>query len=135
MLQSDFAYMISPSMFTRFVLPDLNACCEKMEHAFYHLDGVGQIVHLESLLALPRLRGIQWVPGYDKPPCEEWLPLLARIRAAGKLCQVTVTPQGALEIVKALGGKGFCFVIDEPPLTPAEGEAFLQEMNNSRQKR
>ncbi|MBM3153067.1 MAG: hypothetical protein FJZ96_12845 [Chloroflexi bacterium] len=128
MLQSDFSYMISPRMFERFVLPDLEACCAAMEHAFYHLDGKGQLVHVDALLSLPRLRGIQWVPGYGKPPCEEWLPLLKKIRESGKLCQVTVTPQGALTIVHELGGKGFCFNISEPQLTPAEGEAFLAEL-------
>ncbi len=125
MLQSDFSYMISPRMFERFVLPDLEACTNQMETAFYHLDGIGQIVHLDALLSLPHLRGVQWVPGYGKPPCEEWLPLLKKIREAGKLCQVTVSPEGALKIMEALGRKGFCFVIAEPQLTPAEGEAFL----------
>jgi hypothetical protein len=55
--------MISPQMFERFVLPDLLACCEFLDYAFYHLDGKGQLPHLNMLLALERLRGIQWVPG------------------------------------------------------------------------
>jgi 5-methyltetrahydrofolate--homocysteine methyltransferase len=127
MLQSDFSYMISPKMFERFVLPDLEACCAKMDYAFYHLDGKGQLVHVDALLSIPRLRGIQWVPGFGKPPCEEWLPLLKRIRTAEKLCQVTVNPEGALTILRELGGKGFAFVIDEPQLTPEQGKAFLEE--------
>ncbi|MGB9777757.1 MAG: alpha/beta hydrolase, partial [Anaerolineae bacterium] len=45
------------------------------------------------LLSLPRLRGIQWVPGYGKPGPEHWLPVLRRIRESGKLCQVTVSPE------------------------------------------
>jgi len=45
MLQCDFSYMISPDMFERFVLPDLTACCEHLDHGFYHLDGKGQIPH------------------------------------------------------------------------------------------
>jgi hypothetical protein len=128
MLQSDFSYMISPKMFERFALPDLEACCAQMDYAFYHLDGIGQLVHLDALLSLPRLRGIQWVPGYGKPPCEEWLPVLKKIRDAGKLSQVTVSPEGALTIIREIGGKGFCFNISEPQLTPAEGAAFLDEL-------
>ncbi len=130
MLQSDFSYMISPRMFERFVLPDLEACCAVMDYAFYHMDGKGQLVHLDALLSLPRLRGIQWVPGYGKPPCEEWLPVLQKIRHAGKLCQLTVSPQGALTIIRELGGNGFAFVIDEPQLTPDQGMAFLEELKN-----
>jgi hypothetical protein len=124
MLQSDFAYMISPAMFERYVLPDLAACCESLDHAFYHLDGAGQIRHLDMLLSLERLHGIQWIPGDAQPPPEEWLPLLKRIRDAGKLCQLYVQPEGARQIVRELGGRGFAFYIDQP-MSQAEAEAFL----------
>jgi hypothetical protein len=99
-----------------------------MEHAFYHLDGKGQIPHLEALLSVPRLRGIQWVPGEGNPAPEGWLPLLKRIREAGKLCQVTVTPAGAMAIIRELGGKGFCFHISDPQLSPDEGYALLNQL-------
>jgi len=130
MLQSDVSYMISPHMFERFVLPDLMTCCEKLDYAFYHLDGKGQIRHLDMLLSLSRLRGIQWVPGDGNPPPQHWLPLLKRIREGGRLCQVTVSPEGARTILRELGGKGFCFVISEPQLTPEEGIAFLKQMGS-----
>jgi hypothetical protein len=111
MLQSDFSYMISPRMFERLVLPDLTACCDTLDYAFYHLDGKGQVKHLDMLLAIERLRGIQWIPGDGAPPPEEWIPLLKRIRHGGKLCQLYVTPEGALKIARELGGKGFAFCI------------------------
>jgi 5-methyltetrahydrofolate--homocysteine methyltransferase len=111
MLQSDFSYMISPRMFERFVLPDLAACCDALDHGFYHLDGKEQIKHLDMLLSLERLRGIQWIPGDGQPPPEGWLPLLERIRDAGKLCQLYVSPRGASTIVKELGGRGFALYI------------------------
>jgi 5-methyltetrahydrofolate--homocysteine methyltransferase len=111
MLQSDFSYMISPRMFERLVLPDLIACCNALDYAFYHLDGKGEIKHLDMLLSIERLRGIQWVPGDGAPPPEEWLPLLKRIRDGGKLCQVYVTLDGALKIARELGGKGFAFCL------------------------
>jgi hypothetical protein len=131
MLQSDLSYMISPRMFKRFVVPDLEACCAHMDFGFYHLDGAGEIRHLDLLLTIPGLRGIQWIPGDGAPPPEEWLDLLRRIRAAGKLCQVYVTPGGAQKIVRELGGEGFIFSLweDAPSghrdLTPQEGEAAL----------
>jgi len=127
MLQSDFSYMISPTDFIRFVLPDIRSCCDEMDYAFYHLDGKGQISHLEHLLALDCLKGIQWVPGDGNPPSEEWLPLLSRIRKSGKLCQVSVTRLGAVKIIQNLGGRGFLFDITET-LTPGEGKDFLKEI-------
>ncbi len=111
MLQSDFSYMISPRMFERFALPDLAACCDALDHGFYHLDGKGQIKHLDMLLSLERLHGIQWIPGDGRPPPEGWLPLLKRIRDGGKLCQLYVSPQGARTIVDELGGRGFALYI------------------------
>jgi 5-methyltetrahydrofolate--homocysteine methyltransferase len=128
MLQSDFAYMISPAMFERFVMPDLEACCAHLDHGFYHLDGKGQIPHLDMLLGIERLRGIQWIPGDGAPPPQDWLPLLARIRQGGKLCQVFVSPAGALEIVENLGGKGFLLVVqhDGKLDDPENAAAFLK---------
>jgi hypothetical protein len=132
MLQSDFAYMISPRMFEQFVLRDIAACCDALDHGFYHLDGVGQIPHLDMLLSLERLRGVQWIPGDGQPPPEAWLPVLQRIRDAGKLCQLYVSPEGARTIVRELGGQGFALYIDQP-MSPGEAEAFLCEIEREGQ--
>jgi 5-methyltetrahydrofolate--homocysteine methyltransferase len=121
--------MISPRMFERFVLPDLIACCDHLDHGFYHLDGKGEIPHLDMLLAIPRLRGIQWIPGDGQPTPDRWLPLLKRIRDGGKLCQVFVRPEGAQRIVQNLGGKGFLLVIqheEDEFRDPKVAEAFLR---------
>lgn len=127
MLQSDFAYMISPEMFRRFVMPDLEASCDFLDYPFYHLDGVGQLPHLDQMLALPTLRGIQWIPGDGKPPPHEWPDLLRRIREAGKLQQVFVPPDGARKIVRELGGKGFLLAIGGLR-SPEEAQALYDEL-------
>jgi hypothetical protein len=127
MLQSDISAMFSPAMFERFVLPDLTTCCEYLDHGFYHLDGPGAIQHLDILLAMPRLCGIQWVPTDRKPGSDEWLPLLKRIIDGGKLCQVYVTAEEALNIVRNLGGKGFALYITEQ-LSGLEAEALLRQI-------
>ena len=131
MLQCDFSYMISPRMFERFVAPDLSEICDHLDHGFYHLDGKGEIPHLDLLLSIKRLRGIQWISGDGQPSPDQWLPLLKRIRDGGKLCQVFVTPQGALHIVRNLGGKGFLFVINDQTsefVQPERAEAFMQTL-------
>jgi hypothetical protein len=125
MLQSDLAYMISPGMFERFVVPDLIACCDLLDQGFYHLDGPGQIAHVDLLLGIPRLRGIQWIPGDGHPPPDQWLSLLKRIIDGGKLCQVFVTAEGALHIVRNIGGRGFFLAISDE-MAPDEAAAFLE---------
>lgn len=133
MLQCDFSYMISPKMFERFVLPDLSACCDHLDHGFYHLDGRGEIPHLDMLLSLKRMRGIQWVSGAGAPPPQRWLPLLKRIRDAGKLCQLYVTAAGARTIVRHLGGKGFAFhILGSMSETEADGYLRLLAADDKR---
>jgi hypothetical protein len=126
MQQSDFCCMVSPEMFERFILPDLDACTRHMEHAFYHLDGPGAIRHLDALLSLEHLKGIQWIPGDGNPPPEEWLPLLKRIRDGGKLCQVYVEAEGARTIVRELGGRGFALYIMSFINSAEEADDFLR---------
>ncbi|MDP6449180.1 MAG: hypothetical protein QF773_00055 [Lentisphaeria bacterium] len=87
MLQCDFAYMISPDMFDRFVKPELTKCCERLSNPFYHLDGPGQLPHLDSLLSIEALKGVQWVPGAGQPGITEWPKVYRKIRDAGKLIQ------------------------------------------------
>ncbi len=125
MLQSDFSFMISPDMFERFVMPDLVACCDRLDHAFYHLDGRGELPHLDMILSIERLRGIQWIPGAGQPEPQEWLPLLRHIRQAGKLNQVFVSPEGARTIVREIGGRGFVFGF-ENYWSPEEAELLLK---------
>ncbi len=128
-LQSDISYMISSKMFERFVLPDLEMACKYLEFPFYHLDGIGQIKHLDMLLSIPNLRGIQWVPGDGQPPAEKWLPLLKRILDAGKLVEVTVSSEGAIEITKSLGCKSLQFHIIEN-LDHETSENLMNQLKN-----
>lgn len=96
MLQCDFAFMVGPQMFDEFVKPELTATCRRLTHPFFHLDGPGQLPHLDSLLDIPELKGIQWVPGAGAPDVTQWPDVYRRVRAAGKLIQVftSQTDQG-----------------------------------------
>jgi 5-methyltetrahydrofolate--homocysteine methyltransferase len=131
MLQCDLAYMISSRLFERTVMPFLSACCNRLDGSFYHMDGKGQIRHLDLLLSLKGLHGIQWVPGDGQPPPEAWLPLLERIRRAGKLCQLNITAEGARRVTRALGGRGCAFWIKDR-LTPDAADTLVAELAGTR---
>ena len=113
MLQSDFSYMISPSQFERWVAPDVATCCKNMEHGFYHLDGKGELPHLDILLSIPELKGVQWIPGDGQPPSTDpvWWPVLKRIRNAGKLVQLYAPAESVLAMAKEVSLKGFAIEI------------------------
>jgi len=106
MLQCDFCYMISPKMFDEFVKPELQATCKRLSHSFYHLDGVGQLVHLDSLLTIEQLEGVQWVPGDGKPDCAHWPEVYQKIHAAGKKVQIISGEFKAIDAVVAQLGTG-----------------------------
>ena len=87
-LQCDFSYMISPEMFREFVRDELEATSRRLSRCFYHLDGKGQLPHLDLILAMERINGVQWVPGTGAPTYEHWLDIYRRIFAAGKKTQL-----------------------------------------------
>ena len=97
-LQCDFSAMISPAMFEEHVLPALEYQCGRLDHSIYHWDGPGQIPHLDLLLSIDRLDGIQWTPGAGNPGLEsdDWLPLYRRIVDAGKNLVLLGLPIGAV---------------------------------------
>ena len=80
------------------------------------------------LLSLGQLRGIQWIPGDGQPPPEKWLELLKKIRDAGKLCQLYVSPQGAQTIIRELGGRGFALCITEAQMPLHQARDFLKNL-------
>lgn len=104
MLQCDFCYMIGPDMFDEFVKPELAASCRRLVNPFYHLDGPGQLPHLDSLLTIPELKGVQWVPGAGVPGWAHWPDVYRRIRDAGKLIQV----YGGPDVLDAITGHLGC---------------------------
>jgi 5-methyltetrahydrofolate--homocysteine methyltransferase len=129
MLQSDFSYMIGPDMFGKFVRPRLVESCVRLENAFYHLDGVGQLPHLDPLLSIERLRGVQWIPGDGHPPFFAWPEVYARILAAGKRSQVF----GDLDTLRAFADRidGFekiAFVLEIPASEEREALNVLDQL-------
>ena len=104
--QCDFSYMLGPEMFTEFVLPVLRRDTECLENTIYHLDGVGQLKHLDSILSLPKLKAVQWVFGVGQPGPDAWLDVYGKILAAGKqimICDGILS--GSYEKVRSSLGK------------------------------
>lgn len=87
-LQCDFCYMIGPDMFDEFVKPELELTCKKLDRTIYHLDGPGQLPHLDSLLEIEELDAVQWVPGSNSPDSAHWPHIFKKIRDAGKNIQI-----------------------------------------------
>lgn len=127
MLQCDFCYMIGPKMFDEFVKPELEASCKRLKHAFYHLDGVGQLPHLDSLLEIKELKGVQWVPGVGKLQGEDWPEVYRKIIKAGKRAQFVGDWRNFDKLVDLVGGAENFVVFGAAPMNERrEVEAFLK---------
>lgn len=112
MLQCDFAYMIGPEMFDRFVLPELRRSCQRLPGgSFYHQDGIGQLPHTASLHGIPELAGMQWQPGDGQPPAHQWADQLRRIRGDGKLLQTWGGPEVLEHMLATVGDLSNAVVI------------------------
>jgi hypothetical protein len=98
-LQSDFSCMIGPRLFADFVAPHLARETAFLDHALYHLDGPGAIQHLDAVLDVPGMRGIQWVAGAGQPGPLEWPQVLHRVQERGKLLHISIE---AKEVERAL---------------------------------
>jgi len=116
-IQCDFSSMISTEMFDEFVAPSLERQARHMDYAVYHLDGPGQIRHLESILDIDEITGIQCVPGatfsektgefHSTFYSETWIPVYKRIQEKGKnLILLEVHPTEIEDLLDCLSPKG-----------------------------
>lgn len=87
-VQCDFGYMLGPDMFRRFVLPTLQEDTRRLHNTIYHLDGIGQLPHLDQILSIPALNAVQWVYGTGQPGPYAWLDVYKKILDAGKQIMV-----------------------------------------------
>jgi len=87
---NDFSCMISKELFDEFFLPGIIEECRHMEASIYHLDGPQALRHLDSLLAVEELNGIQWVYGAGNGRASDWLHIYRRCQSAGKGIQLGI---------------------------------------------
>lgn len=116
-LQCDFSAMISADMFDEFVAPSLRREADFLDCAIYHLDGPGEIKHLDTLLGIDGITGIQCVPGsalfkdtgeFHPTFCNDtWMPVMKKIQASGKnLVLHEVHPSELTDLMDNLSAKG-----------------------------
>jgi len=112
----DFAAMISPAMFEKFGLPILREEVQPMTQNIFHVDGKGVLNHLDMILSVPEIQAIQWVQGMGRDlPIMQWVPLLKRLRAAGKSLVVDLQLDELDDFIAAMKPEGLllCLAADE----------------------
>lgn len=110
-LQCDFACMVSPEHFRRWILPALEEEAAYLDHSVYHYDGPDALVHLHDVLSIKKIHAIQWVPGAGNPPPIEWMDLLVEIQKAGKGLYLGCSPQEMRVFCQTLRPEGVLYDI------------------------
>lgn len=122
-VECDFAALVSPPMFRRFFLPALEEQVGWIGRTIFHLDGPRALPHLDTLLGLRGLTGIQWGPGDGAPPMREWVPLLQKIQAAGKRQVLICEPADVPVLISELQPEGLLLSVGCG--SPAEADALV----------
>lgn len=121
----DFICMISKEMFEEFFLGEIIAEINWLDRSLFHLDGPGAVHHLDTLLAIPNLDGIQWVPGAGRDEMLQWLPLLKRIQEAGKCLHLSLKAEEIKALMAELSPKGLMLATTAGSIV--EAESLLKE--------
>ena len=102
-MQCDYCAMIGPEHFDRFVLPDIreNAALSPL-YNYYHLDGEGEVIHLDKLLAIPELRCVQYMPSPGSTVDLE-LSVYERIQRSGKNVWIAGPIERVREVAERTG--------------------------------
>jgi len=112
---NDFSIMISKPMFDEVFLPGIIRECQFLDRSIYHLDGPGAIRHLDSLLSIPELNAIQFVPGSGNEVFERWIPLYQKIQKAGKGIQVICSLDEIDRVTETLDPHGVFLTVSGVP--------------------
>ncbi len=126
-LQCDFSAIISKDMFKKFVVPSLHRQTQWVGRTIYHLDGPDAIQHIDALVSLPDLTGIQWVGGAGSPPTTHYIPQLKKIQEGGKLLVAYCMPDEVETMLKELKPEGL--LLNVGCGSREEGEELLTKVS------
>jgi hypothetical protein len=99
-------------MYRKYVIPHLRDQIDAMQYPFYHLDGMGALNHLNSLLEIKPLRAIQWVPGSGKERIAQWYGVIERILRAGKSVECFARADEVDDLVQHVGARGLLINVE-----------------------
>lgn len=128
----DFSCMISEKMYEELVVEELEEELNFLDASIYHLDGPDALKHLDRLLKIDQLKGIQWVYGAGQPGASHWMDVLHKIQDAGKMIQIEVRPGELKVLLENLRPEGVMYTINANSQEEAEN---LLKMANAYQKK
>ncbi len=113
MVSNDFSIMISTPMYRDIFLESVIHECQFLDRSLYHLDGPGALRHLDAILEITELDGVQFVPTPGDDSFIRWAGIYKRIQNAGKCVQVNCKLSEIKDVIRTLKPEGlYLFVQD-----------------------
>ncbi len=106
---SDFSCMISADVYEDLIAPSIEREIEFLDQSIYHLDGPQALRHLDRILQMKKLNGVQWVYGAGQPSPRHWIHILKKIQDAGKCINISGPPEDLPELMKYLRPEGLLY--------------------------
>ena len=129
----DFSCMVSEAQYNELIVGEIEKEVEFLDASIYHLDGPGALRHLDRILEIPGLNGVQWRYGAGQPSASHWIPVVKKIQAAGKCVEIEVQADELEVMLEEVDPEGVCFWI-----TGVKDEAhaeFLMKMAEHRRRK
>ena len=106
-ISNDFMVMVSGDFFDEFIDEPLREMVDFHPRTLFHLDGENAVVHLDRLLKIRNLTGVQVQATPAAQSAELWIPYIRKIQAAGKCAWVEARHRGdVMEFIKNLEPEG-----------------------------
>lgn len=106
-ISNDFIVMLSEEFFDEFIMETLLETVKFHPRTLFHLDGENAVRHLDALLKIDGLTGVQVQATPAKHCAEFWVPHLQKIQAAGKTAWIEARKKEDLKgLVKNLEPEG-----------------------------
>lgn len=123
-LQCDLSVMLSTDLFREFIVEELKSSAQWLDNAIYHLDGVEQLRHLDTILSIPEINMIQWVQVAGQLPAVSYIKELRRIQAAGKGIVLALEKKHVKEILQGLSPAGLNLLVTDAS-SPQEADEIV----------
>ncbi len=108
---NDFSALVSTRMFREFFLNDVIRESKFLDHSIYHLDGPDALKHLDAILEIDDLDGIQFVPPPGDNGFANWMQVYKRIQKAGKCLQLNCDISEVADISRNLEPEGLVLYV------------------------
>lgn len=122
----DFSCMISPDQYEELIVEEIEKETQFLDASIYHLDGPDALRHLDRILQIPKLNGVQWVYGAGQPSASHWLDVIRKIQAAGKCVVIEVKADELEVMLKKIRPEGVFYQVSE--VRSEEHAAALMKM-------